>query len=412
VAVTSPVVVKRLGYIVDYARVGTLSLQTTMHGIVQGLHNYNHRPTGMSGSSPASPARRSVQIYDKKSVPTLAKFTDFDEDYFDWKESTIEMLGTAGFQRFLDDPVVIAKHPEIAESVFYSLRGAVRGGQAQSIAQRMLDEKTLDPSALWSAVERYYDTALNRANVALFDTRRLFLLRLDPDTTASKFISDYRDCIQRLRKNNVALAEDNNTLCAFLLASIQDDDFEMVRDTIVHKPHLDVEAILNEIRDRELALNMKDQHSSSVGGDGTSSTRHSRQTQQQTPTKKTSQRQPSSDANGTLSDKKWSIPRFPDSWKKAVGAAMFKMFLDWRTDAHKGKTQAQLTSDYETVVEQVQQRSGLSGGGSSKPSGSTSQSSISDAASGDGGTPNANSTSGRKRIRLQKSRRVVTERST
>jgi hypothetical protein len=79
----------------------------------------------------------------------------------------------------------------------------------------------------------------------------LFLLRLDPDTKASKFISDYRTCVQRLRKNNVALAEDNNTLRAFLLASIQDDNFEIVRDTIVHKPHLDVEAILNEIRGRE-----------------------------------------------------------------------------------------------------------------------------------------------------------------
>jgi hypothetical protein len=396
-------VVKRLGYIVDYARVGILSVQTTMHCIVvQGLHTYNNRAIGVPGSSSASPARRSVQIYDKKSVPTLAKFTGFDEDYFDWKESTIETLGTAGFQRFLDDAVVIAKHPEIAESVFYSLRGAVRGGQAQSIAQRMLDEKNLDPSALWLAVERYYDTALNRANVALFDTRRLFLLRLDPDTTASKFISDYHDCIQRLRKNNVALAEDNNTLRAFLLASIQDDDFEMVRDTIVHKPHLDVEAILNEIRDCELALNMKDQHSSSIGGDGSSGTRLSRRTQQETP----------SDASGTSSDKKWSIPRFPDSWKKAVGASMFKMFLDWRTDAHKGKTQAQLTSDYETVVEKVQQRSGSSSnGGSSKPSGPTSQINTSDAAPGDGGSQNGHTTSGRKRIRLQKSRRVVTERS-
>ena len=189
--VTAPVIVKKLGVIVDYSRVGCLCENITMQEIVQDLHARSLKPA-FTPSTPTSPARRSVQfLYDKKSVPTLDKFSGVDEDYFDWKESTIETLGTAGFQRFLDDAAVIAKHPEIAESVFYSLRSAVRGGQAQSIAQRMLDDKTLDPSVLWSALENYYDTDLNRANVALFNSRRLFLLRLDPDTTASKFISDY-----------------------------------------------------------------------------------------------------------------------------------------------------------------------------------------------------------------------------
>ncbi len=54
-------------------------------------------------------------------MPTLAKFTGFDDEKFDWKESTIEMLGTAGFQRFLDDQAVITKHPEIAEKRFLFL---------------------------------------------------------------------------------------------------------------------------------------------------------------------------------------------------------------------------------------------------------------------------------------------------
>ena len=66
VVVTSPVVVTQLGCNVDYACVGILFPQTTMHGIVQGLHNDNHRSTFVSGSSSlASPARHSVQIYDK-----------------------------------------------------------------------------------------------------------------------------------------------------------------------------------------------------------------------------------------------------------------------------------------------------------------------------------------------------------
>ena len=409
VEVTAPVIVKKLGLIVDYSRVGCLSDDLTMQDIVKILHTHSLKPAFTSGctSTPTSPARRSVQfLYNKKSVPTLDKFTGVDEDYFDWKESTIKTLGTAGFQRFWDDAAVITKHQEIAESVFYSLRSAVRGGQAQSIAQRMLDDKTLDPSALWSALERYYDTDLNRANVALFNSWRLFLLRLDPDTTASKFISDYCDCIQRLRKNNVSLAEDKNTLRAFLLASIQDDNFEMVRDMIIHKPHLDVDTILNELRERELALNMKDQHSSSVGGNGSTSTRYSRRTQQTNSTTKKVIKHSGSATSGTFHDKQWSIPRYPDSWKKALGGSLFKMLLDWRTDAHKGKSQAQLLSDYETVVEKVQ-RSGKSGGGGLVKSKSTSPTTTTDADTPITGDDAPN----RKQIRLQKSRRVVTERS-
>ena len=82
------------------------------------------------------------------------------------------MLGTAGFGRFLTDDQMPVKHSVVGESVFYALRGAVHGGQAQSIAQRMLDKTRLNPVSLWSALEEYYDTALNRANVVLFDIRR------------------------------------------------------------------------------------------------------------------------------------------------------------------------------------------------------------------------------------------------
>ena len=109
-------------------------------------------------------------------------------------------------------------------------------------------------------LEEYYNTALNRANVVLFDIRRLLNIRLDPQTTATKFISDFRDCLQRLRKNNARLSDDNDTLRALLL--VADDDFELVRDSIVQKPDSSVESILTELREREKSLMMKDQASS------------------------------------------------------------------------------------------------------------------------------------------------------
>ena len=75
------------------------------------------------------------------------------------------------------------KYPAVAESLFYALHGAVHGGQSQSIAQGMLDDTTSDPAALcWSHLEEwYYDKALNRTNVVLFDIHRLLNLPLTPD---------------------------------------------------------------------------------------------------------------------------------------------------------------------------------------------------------------------------------------
>ncbi|KAI2490879.1 hypothetical protein MHU86_23702 [Fragilaria crotonensis] len=167
---TAPVIIKKLGYIVDYAQFGTLSPTLTMNDIVSAVTTFKQRGSTGSGAA-SSPTRRAVQAYDKKAVPTLDKFSGHDEDYFTWKEATVNVLGTAGFGRFLDDPALSGQHPEIAESIFYALRGAVHGGQAQSIAQGMLDDKRLDPTALWNGLESYYDTALNRANVVLFDIR-------------------------------------------------------------------------------------------------------------------------------------------------------------------------------------------------------------------------------------------------
>lgn len=179
----SLVLIKKLGYIVDFARIGSLTPETTMNDIVKAVTAPVKQ--GTSIASPTSPLRRAIQVFDKKAVPTLDKFSGQDEDYFTWRESTINVLGTAGFGRFLDDSAMAAKHPEVAESVFYSLRGAVHGGQAQSIAQAMLDDKQLVPAPLWSALEGYYNTALNRANVVLFDIRRLLNIRLDPDRRSS-----------------------------------------------------------------------------------------------------------------------------------------------------------------------------------------------------------------------------------
>ena len=114
--------------------------------------------------------------------------------------------------------------------------------------------------------------------MVLFDIRCLLNIHLDPQMTATKFISDFRNCLQRLHKNNAHLPDDNDALQALLLVAIQDDDFELVHDSIVHKSDVSVESILTELRERETSLMMKDQ-ASNQSGDGTSNSRYSRRAQ-------------------------------------------------------------------------------------------------------------------------------------
>jgi hypothetical protein len=65
------------------------------------------------------------------------------------------------------------------------------------------------------------------------------------------------------------LAEDMDTLHALLLVAIQDDQFEMIHDNIVHKPTLSIDEILKDIREHDTSMQMKD-GGCNITGDGTS----------------------------------------------------------------------------------------------------------------------------------------------
>jgi hypothetical protein len=64
------------------------------------------------------------------------------------------------------------------------------------------------------------------------------------------------------------LAEDTDTLRALLLVAIQDDQFETIRDNIVHKPTLSIDEILKDIRKHNTSMQMKD-GACNITGDGT-----------------------------------------------------------------------------------------------------------------------------------------------
>jgi hypothetical protein len=418
----APVIIKKVSCVVDYAKHGNLTADLTLDDIIGHLHQWDRKHQSASGSvSVSSPTRKgssgSDSKYDKKNLPKLEKFSGLAEDYFAWEDATVTTLGIYGFDIFLRDDAEVAKYPGFGQSVFCLIRAAVHGGQAQSIAQAMVDDEMFDPVKLWKGLGAYYDTAVNRANVVLFDVRKLLSLRLDPDVSGSSFVSDFRDCLQRLRKHKAKLADDTDTLRAFLLVAIQDDSFETIRDSIVQKPKSTINDILTEIREREATLNLKDHHASTTKhGDGSTGSRHSRRS-----VKFASGTSSGITRHGESNAKKWSIPKFPDTWRSIFGSSFFKLMIEWHSAAHQGKTQAQLNDDFKTYVDTYQQKSVVSGKQSlskksrrakKTKSGSAGSSEGADSGNDEGSSgPDQEVSVTRKRIRLQKSRRVLTERS-
>lgn len=82
--------------------------------------------------------------------------------------------------------------------------------------------KIYNPIDLRANVEKYYDVNLyKKASFILYEVKRLLTLELYTSMTATKFISDYKDCLTCLRKVKAKIANDNKTLSALLLLSIQ-----------------------------------------------------------------------------------------------------------------------------------------------------------------------------------------------
>jgi hypothetical protein len=121
----------------------------------------------------------------------------------------------------------------------------------------------------------------------------------------------------------------------------------------------------------------------------------------------------------------WKIPRFPDSWKHSFGHSLFSLLVEWRTAASCSKSQGQLNSEYDTVVEKFrhenprhsksQTRSSRRTSNSPPASTSTTQSSSTAMSHKDDDAQSVSNkeqkSQKRKRIRLNKTRRVITERN-
>ena len=143
--------------------------------MICAVDEYGATPHPSDPHQPGSPSCVGLQ-HDKKTVPDLKEFTGKDEDYYSSCDSTVNDLGKAGLIHFLNDTLIIAKSPELATSVFYTLRAALQNGMAANFATALYDDNNYNPLELWTNIEQWYDTLVNHANVVLFEVKQLLSL--------------------------------------------------------------------------------------------------------------------------------------------------------------------------------------------------------------------------------------------
>ena len=303
--------------------------------IVSKLHAVN------SLQVPSSPSSRRY-IVDKKTVPTLKVFLGMDEDSFGWMEDTQNKLGSAGLARYLTDPTLVKSHPDVAESVFYALRQATHDGLAKSLSQSLMNRGLHDPTMLWSDLKGYYDTHVNKANVVLYEIKRLLNLELNAGVSPTQFIADFKDCLQKLNRQNASIANDLDTLRALLLVSIQDDAYESVRDDILKNPSTSIEDHLTAIREKDTSIQIND-GVRDLQGDGDIRGRWVGWDPKVRDKEKDKK---------IFGGKTFRVPYFPPGWSTAIGKKLFKVLEQWRASANNGKPQSFLNATYELSTDE------------------------------------------------------------
>lgn len=257
-------------------------------------------------------------------VPKLPNFSGTDEDYEKWQRLVTLKLGMARLLPFILEEDYAAAHPHIAQSVFYGLNFALQGGFAANIVNELETiHKDHNPYKLWLAIQDYYQTKTTTRTGMMKHVSRLINLKLDGSITATKFLSEWKDCCLKLQDSRSTLINDQEWLLALLYSAIQDDDYINVADKISADDQLTVTDVLREIRQREANLLHRN---NKVSGDALRSVRRASTSKNNQGTKSGKD----NDANGR------KLPFLPKSWIKGVPVNILKAVKKWRYEINTG----------------------------------------------------------------------------
>jgi hypothetical protein len=143
-------------------------------------------------------------------------------------------------------------------------------------------------------------------------------------------LADFKECLLCLEKNKAKISKDTDTLCALLLVTIQDDQFETVQDSIVHELTRNVEDVLNDIWEQDTLMQLKG-GACGMTGDGSFAACHTGYEHGGGDDCNVSWQKPLISKKGC--GQGWKILEFPKGWATAFGPKLFKILEDWHHSA-------------------------------------------------------------------------------
>ena len=159
-----------------FAQLGQeITMTMTIWSVICVVDEYSAAPHSSGPRQPGSPSHAGLQQV-KKTVPDLKEFTRKAEVYYSWHDSAVNDLGKVGLIHFLNDTLIIAKSPELATSVFDTLRAALHNGTVANFATALYNDNNYNLLELWINIKQWYDTLVNCANVVLFEVKQLLSL--------------------------------------------------------------------------------------------------------------------------------------------------------------------------------------------------------------------------------------------
>ena len=345
----------------------------------------------------------------------MTNFKGDTGEWYTWSEGVRIQLGSAGVSGAITDSNFAQAHPVMTKRVFFVLYAAILQGNAGSLAKEMEINANFDAYALWQRLTKDYDTEANKLNVSLYLVQRLMDIKLTKSVPVSQFRNKFRDTWLEYKQVNPRMAVEPDFIRPLMLMAVQDDDYDLIRESIIADPSLTIPQFLDDLRDRDTILKgVNGENMRNIDGQAGSTVRGRRAPTHNAGGGKSHYAKKNNDHHSShrgTSDRDlsgpWNVPYIPRTWKQMLGGGVFSTLNKWRTTAHDGSSIAmsELNKQFEVDKQQYPSSSKKRRNSAVQDSTSTTRT-----RNDDGQTDDAGTSVKKVKFVLRDSRRTVTER--
>ena len=350
----------------------------------------------------------------KVDLPKLTNFKGDTGEWYTWSEGVRIQLGSAGVSGAITDSNFAQAHPVMTKRVFFVLYAAILQGNAGSLAKEMEINANFDAYALWQRLTKDYDTEANKLNVSLYLVQRLMDIKLTKSVPVLQFRNKFRDTWLEYKQVNPRMAVEPDFIRPLMLMAVQDDDYDLIRESIIADPSLTIPQFLNDLRDRDTILKgVNGENMRNIDGQASSTVRGRRAPTHNAGGGKSHYAKKNNDHHSShrgTSDRDlsgpWNVPYIPRTWKQMLGGGVFSTLNKWRTTAHGSSiAMSELNKQFEVDKQQYPSSSKKRRNSAVQDSTTTTRT-----RTDDGQTDDAGTSVKKVKFVLRDSRRTVTER--